>query len=748
MPGAPDDALRADAGAAPSPVPAAQTELARPEGPSTQLPTPDVPSEPFVPELGAELLSRLPALSTPPMLGRLGGLPAMAQTLPAVDRFLQSLPVPPPQPILPSLGTAEFAASLPALAGYGEPGASPRTPAFPAQLQPPSEPTDVLAPPGGMPGQIAGLSGAAAILEPVRPPAVPPVVVPSTAREAPAATSTPAVPPVQRTGEPGTPATIPALGLARPAPPAITPPAPVAPAWPQPPATITQVLPLGQTLTANILPDEEAPAPIQRQALPALGEDWSSPAELVQPADRSGERVSAEQRAAIESQRGQGRPLEPETRQRFEQAYGQPLADVRIHTGPTADATAASLNAIAFASGSDLFFTQNTYAPDSPQGLTLIGHELAHVIQQQYGVAGDGDELRPADDRYERQADVLAARALEAPFAQAPLLGTPTNPNAAVQRSPDDEQRLSSSSPGLPAASTWAPGAQLRAADERAAPPQTLATAPALGSRLPEDEPIQRVAAGSPLAGAGMPNIIRDSRQLTTSAASEALPPLQSAPQRIGSLTEQLLNPSVMTSGRDSLSQSLPGLGSVSAAGQGLPVFRRINLPGLGSLPRLPQNLPDLSSTHLPDTSALTDQVPAMPSLPSLPSGLPSLGSSALAMPDLGVLAQSLGGTMPGLPALPAGLPSLSGLTPPEMPLAEGVGAAGQAASDALGGAASSAMAAGQQALGTITGMASSGGEAAAAAPALPSLDKLTEHIWKEVQRKLKVERERSRGLA
>jgi hypothetical protein len=57
-------------------------------------------------------------------------------------------------------------------------------------------------------------------------------------------------------------------------------------------------------------------------------------------------------------------------------------------------------------------------------------------------------------------------------------------------------------------------------------------------------------------------------------------------------------------------------------------------------------------------------------------------------------------------------------------------------------------MAAGQQALGTITAMAPSGGEAAAAAPALPSLDKLTEHIWKEVQRKLKVERERSRGLA
>jgi hypothetical protein len=81
------------------------------------------------------------------------------------------------------------------------------------------------------------------------------------------------------------------------------------------------------------------------------------------------------------------------------------------------------------------------------------------------------------------------------------------------------------------------------------------------------------------------------------------------------------------------------------------------------------------------------------------------------------------------------------------MPLAEGLGGAAQAAGQAAGEAANGAMAAGQQALGSITGMGPSGGEAPAA-PALPNLDKLTDHIWKEVQRKLKVERERSRGLA
>jgi len=213
-------------------------------------------------------------------------------------------------------------------------------------------------------------------------------------------------------------------------------------------------------------------------------------------------------------------------------------------------------------------------------------------------------------------------------------------------------------------------------------------------------------------------------------------------------LTEQLLSPTVMLSHRISLSQSLPGLGRVGEAGQGLPVFRRISLPSFGGLPSLPQGLPDLGAAHLPDTSALTDQLPDVPNLPSLPTSLPSLGSAAPAMPDLGGVAQSLGGSLPHLPALPSGLPSLSGITSPEMPLAEGLRGMGQAAEQAASGAAGGALAAGQQALGTITGMAPSGGDGAPAAPALPSLDKLTEHVWKEVQRRLKIERERSRGLA
>ena len=708
----------------------------------TGAPEPSRPVAPDGPDLGQEMLARLPALSTPPTLGRMGGLPTMAQALPAVERFLNALPVPPPSPGLPGLGeTAQFAANLPSLAGFTEPGRAAQAPAFPPQLEPPSEPTDVLAPPGGMPGQVAGLSGAAAVLEPSRPPAAQPVVAATPAATASETPGTAALP--QLTAEAThAPSVLPVNAAATAAPVSAAPPGYHAAAvWSPQPGPMTRVLPPELTLAGNVLPNE-AFAPIQREVRLASRSDWAAPEEFVRPAAPSDEHVSREQRDSIERQRGQGQPLEPETRQRFEQAYGQPLDDVRIHTGAAAHATAQSLNAIAFASGADLFFTQNTFQLDSPPGLSLLGHELAHVIQQQYGVPGDADALRPPDDPYERQADHFAARALDTPLLQTPLTGRTQADQLPVQRTATAEPAGVGSPLVLPTGSTWAPAEQLRTASESSDLAQPLAARLPLTPKMPEEIPIQRVMVGT--SAPAHPEAALDAAGTANAldAGPATLPALVQTPERAAGLTEQLLSPAQMLSNAFGLAQNLPGVGRVDDDGALLPVFRSINrgLPGLGSLPEPAHSLPSLSSAHLPDASVLTNQ---MSNLPSLAAGLPGLGSSAPDMPDLGSVAQSLGSQLPPTPTLPSGLPSLDGLTSPAMPLAEGLGAAGQA----VGEAAQGAMAAGQQALGSIASMAPSGGDTPAA-PALPSLDKLTEHIWKEVQRKLKVERERSRGLA
>ena len=78
---------------------------------------------------------------------------------------------------------------------------------------------------------------------------------------------------------------------------------------------------------------------------------------------------------------GPGIALPEALRLRMEQALGAGFADVRIHVGPQA----ASIGAVAFTAGSDLYFAPGRYQPETAEGRRLLGHELAHVVQQRQG---------------------------------------------------------------------------------------------------------------------------------------------------------------------------------------------------------------------------------------------------------------------------------------------------------------------------------------------------------------------------
>jgi len=58
------------------------------------------------------------------------------------------------------------------------------------------------------------------------------------------------------------------------------------------------------------------------------------------------------------------------------------FSGVRLHAGPRAAASAAALGARAFTVGQDVVFGLGEFAPDKPDGLRLIAHELTHVGQQ------------------------------------------------------------------------------------------------------------------------------------------------------------------------------------------------------------------------------------------------------------------------------------------------------------------------------------------------------------------------------
>jgi hypothetical protein len=95
--------------------------------------------------------------------------------------------------------------------------------------------------------------------------------------------------------------------------------------------------------------------------------------------------------AALQRQSGQGEPLPPEIAERFEQQYGFDFGNVRVHSDPAAATLADQVQARAFTHGNDIYFAAGAFDPGAPDGQRLIGHELAHVVQEKGGVALDTD---------------------------------------------------------------------------------------------------------------------------------------------------------------------------------------------------------------------------------------------------------------------------------------------------------------------------------------------------------------------
>ncbi len=114
--------------------------------------------------------------------------------------------------------------------------------------------------------------------------------------------------------------------------------------------------------------------------------------------------------------RGNGEPLPGGVQAKMEPALGMDLQNVRIHRDGQAGVISEDLGARAFTSGQDIYFNQGEYNPDTTTGNHLIAHELTHVKQQQT-IPGLQYQLQvPAErDRYEREADAIADKAVNAP---------------------------------------------------------------------------------------------------------------------------------------------------------------------------------------------------------------------------------------------------------------------------------------------------------------------------------------------
>jgi hypothetical protein len=111
---------------------------------------------------------------------------------------------------------------------------------------------------------------------------------------------------------------------------------------------------------------------------------------------------------AIQARLTGGAALPAPVSGRFSAAYGRDLSNVRVHAE---SGLARDLGAHAFTVGRDIAFAPGEYRPGTAAGDRLIGHELAHVVQQAGG-AGAVQGAGLGEDHYEREADHAVEAAL------------------------------------------------------------------------------------------------------------------------------------------------------------------------------------------------------------------------------------------------------------------------------------------------------------------------------------------------
>lgn len=132
-----------------------------------------------------------------------------------------------------------------------------------------------------------------------------------------------------------------------------------------------------------------APQTVQREELPEEEEELQMKPMVQLQAD-SGMAAPPDLEASIQQAKGSGQPLSDRIREPMEQAFGANFSGVKVHADATSDRLNQSIQAKAFTTGTDIFFRQGAYNPESRGGQELIAHELTHVVQQNGGLVQPG----------------------------------------------------------------------------------------------------------------------------------------------------------------------------------------------------------------------------------------------------------------------------------------------------------------------------------------------------------------------
>ena len=74
-------------------------------------------------------------------------------------------------------------------------------------------------------------------------------------------------------------------------------------------------------------------------------------------------------------------PIETIDREQFRLKYAAQLSNVTLHYGEYSDELTRSMNLLALTIGTDIYFRNGAYKPETEEGRALLAHEMTHVAQ-------------------------------------------------------------------------------------------------------------------------------------------------------------------------------------------------------------------------------------------------------------------------------------------------------------------------------------------------------------------------------
>jgi hypothetical protein len=98
-------------------------------------------------------------------------------------------------------------------------------------------------------------------------------------------------------------------------------------------------------------------------------------------------------------------PLPPNLQHKYEAEFGASLSHVTLHESHVPTLKGAQ----AYTQGSEIHFQPGSLNPHTEAGQNLLGHELAHVVQQQGNPSGNQSVF----ESLAQEAENIAARAAE-----------------------------------------------------------------------------------------------------------------------------------------------------------------------------------------------------------------------------------------------------------------------------------------------------------------------------------------------